>query len=171
MGPRDGANFATCVVVLTFLTCTKFFEGCPVACYRAGPSCLFGSRIAPPIPSQLAAAAEQAARRAREAPVRGPEATDRAHPYQRGPVEEDWFAADEVEPVPPTIASFREPQRDHWQLLVEKGVLRRHHVKWRSHPLSPWEGPLMPVAIASLTCEREGAGAAPRTMKTMTGKA
>ena len=34
-GPRDGANFATCVVFLTFLTRTKrrkmmFFEGCPV---------------------------------------------------------------------------------------------------------------------------------------------
>ena len=34
-GPRDGANFATCVVFLTFLTCTKkrkmmFFEGYPV---------------------------------------------------------------------------------------------------------------------------------------------
>ena len=34
-GPRDGANFATCVVFLTFLTCTKrrkmaCFEGCPV---------------------------------------------------------------------------------------------------------------------------------------------
>ena len=34
-GPRDGANFATCVVFLLFLTRTKrrkmaFFEGCPV---------------------------------------------------------------------------------------------------------------------------------------------
>ena len=34
-GPRDGANFATCVVFLSFLTRTKrrkmaFFEGCPV---------------------------------------------------------------------------------------------------------------------------------------------
>ena len=34
-GPRDGANFATCVVFLLFLTHTKrrkmaFFEGCPV---------------------------------------------------------------------------------------------------------------------------------------------
>ena len=34
-GPRDGANFATCVVFLMFLTRTKrrkmmFFEGCPV---------------------------------------------------------------------------------------------------------------------------------------------
>ena len=34
-GPRDGANFATCVVFLTFLLRTKkrkimFFEGCPV---------------------------------------------------------------------------------------------------------------------------------------------
>ena len=34
-GPRDGANFATCVVFLTFLTRTKrrkmaCFEGCPV---------------------------------------------------------------------------------------------------------------------------------------------
>ena len=34
-GPRDGANFATCVVFLTFLTRIKrrkmmFFEGCPV---------------------------------------------------------------------------------------------------------------------------------------------
>ena len=34
-GPRDGANFATYVVVLSFLTRTKrrkmaFFEGCPV---------------------------------------------------------------------------------------------------------------------------------------------
>ena len=34
-GPRDGANFATCVVFLTFLTRTKrrkiaFSEGCPV---------------------------------------------------------------------------------------------------------------------------------------------
>ena len=33
-GPRDGANFATCVVFLTFLTRTKrrkmFFEGCLV---------------------------------------------------------------------------------------------------------------------------------------------
>ena len=34
-GPRDGANFATCVVFLTFLTRTKkikiaFFEGFPV---------------------------------------------------------------------------------------------------------------------------------------------
>ena len=34
-GPRDGANFATCVVFLLFLMCTKrrkiaFFEGCPV---------------------------------------------------------------------------------------------------------------------------------------------
>ena len=34
-GPRDGANFATCVVFLMFLTHTKkrkmmFFEGCPV---------------------------------------------------------------------------------------------------------------------------------------------
>ena len=33
--PRDGANFATCVVFLSFLTRTKrrkmaFFEGCPV---------------------------------------------------------------------------------------------------------------------------------------------
>ena len=56
--------------------------------------------------------------------------------------------------MPPTTASPREPQRDHWQLLVEKGVLRRHHVKWRSHPFSPWEGPRMRVEIASLTCER-----------------
>ena len=36
-GPRDGANFATCVVFLMFLTRTKkrkmmFFEGCPVGC-------------------------------------------------------------------------------------------------------------------------------------------
>ena len=35
--PRDGANFATCVVFLSFLTRTKrrkmaFFEGCPVRC-------------------------------------------------------------------------------------------------------------------------------------------
>ena len=33
-GPRDGANFATCAVFLTFLTRTKrkmmFLEGCPV---------------------------------------------------------------------------------------------------------------------------------------------
>ena len=34
-GPRDGANFATCVIFLTFLTRTKrrkmaCFEGCPV---------------------------------------------------------------------------------------------------------------------------------------------
>ena len=30
-GPRDGANFATCVVFLPFPTRTKsFFEGCPV---------------------------------------------------------------------------------------------------------------------------------------------
>ena len=34
-GPRDGANFATCVVFLTFLRRTKrrkmfFFDGCPV---------------------------------------------------------------------------------------------------------------------------------------------
>ena len=34
-GPRDGANFATCVVFLLFLTRTKrrkmaFFRGCPV---------------------------------------------------------------------------------------------------------------------------------------------
>ena len=39
-GPRDGANFATCVVFLLFLTRTKrrkmaFFEGCPVG-WRGG---------------------------------------------------------------------------------------------------------------------------------------
>ena len=39
-GPRDGANFATCVVFLTFLTRTKrrkmaFFEGCPVGWGKA----------------------------------------------------------------------------------------------------------------------------------------
>ena len=39
-GPRDGANFATCVVFLSFLTRTKrrkmaFFEGCPVG-WRGG---------------------------------------------------------------------------------------------------------------------------------------
>ena len=36
-GPRNGANFATCVVFLSFLMRTKrrkmaFFEGCPVGC-------------------------------------------------------------------------------------------------------------------------------------------
>ena len=33
-GPRDGANFATCVIFLSFPTHTKrrFFEGCPVGC-------------------------------------------------------------------------------------------------------------------------------------------
>ena len=41
-GPRDGANFATCVVFLTFLMCTKrrkiaFFEGCPVGFGEGGP--------------------------------------------------------------------------------------------------------------------------------------
>ena len=39
-GPRDGANFATCVVFLSFLTRTKrrkmaVFEGCPVG-WRGG---------------------------------------------------------------------------------------------------------------------------------------
>ena len=41
-GPRDGANFATCVVFLLFLTRTKrrkmaFFEGCPVG-WRGVPT-------------------------------------------------------------------------------------------------------------------------------------
>ena len=39
-GPRDGANFVTCVVFLTFLTRTKrrkmtFFEGSPVGWGKA----------------------------------------------------------------------------------------------------------------------------------------
>ena len=53
-GHRDGANFATCVVFLMFLTRTKsgkmaFFEGCPVRWgedtrARGGGSKGFGSR-------------------------------------------------------------------------------------------------------------------------------
>ena len=47
-GPRDGANFATCVVFLSFLTRTKrrkmaFFEGCPVG--WAGKGWLGGERL------------------------------------------------------------------------------------------------------------------------------
>ena len=117
------------------------------------------SRLLDGLPSQPAAAAAQAARRTREVqqqyrPVRGQEDAARAHPYQRELLEEDVFAAEEVEPLPPKVASSREPQRDHWQLLLDKGIVRRHHVKWRSHPFSPWEGPRMPVEISNLTCER-----------------
>ncbi|CAE7241405.1 RE1 [Symbiodinium sp. CCMP2456] len=39
------------------------------------------------------------------------------------------------------------PCRDHWELLLGAGTLRRHHVKWRTHPFSPWEGARMPVDI------------------------
>ena len=44
-GPRDGANFAMCVVFLLFLTRTKrrkmaFFEGCPVGWGGTHRSCL-----------------------------------------------------------------------------------------------------------------------------------
>ena len=46
------------------------------------------------------------------------------------------------------------PQRDRWQLVVDKGVLRRHHVRWRSSAFSPWEAPKLPVPMRHLTSER-----------------
>ena len=136
-------------------------------------------RLLDGLPSQPAAAAAQAARRAREEqeqyrPARGQEEAARAHPYQRGVEEEEIFAVEEVEPSPPREALPREPQRDHWQLLLDKGVVRRHHVKWRAHPFSPWEGPRMPVEISQLTCERSVSRVtktAAWTRKTTTGRA
>ena len=52
-GPRDGANFATCVVFLTFLTRTKrrkiaIFEGCPVGWGRVQGGAERGPRVLVP---------------------------------------------------------------------------------------------------------------------------
>ncbi|CAE7498867.1 TY1B-DR1 [Symbiodinium sp. CCMP2592] len=79
---------------------------------------------------------------------RGEEA---AHPYQRPA--DDFF---EEEPVLEEPAKIGNPpaQRDRWELLVDRGIVRRHHVKWRSHLFSPWEASRMPVPVAALTSER-----------------
>ena len=80
---------------------------------------------------------------------------DAPHPYQR-PAADDVFV--EVQEECP-VTEFREakeprPSRDYWELLPAQGVLRRHHLKWRTCCFSPWEGARMPVDITALTSER-----------------
>ncbi|CAE7242722.1 engB [Symbiodinium sp. CCMP2592] len=76
-------------------------------------------------------------------------------PYLTEAVQDDYF---EEPAVPPTVLEERAPEqhahRDRWQFMIDKGVLRRHHVKWRSSSFSPWEAPKLPVPMRHLTSER-----------------
>ena len=77
-------------------------------------------------------------------------------PYLAELVPDDWF--EEVEatlPEQPARDQAQAPHRDHWQFLVEEGVVRRHHVRWRSCPFSPWEAPRVPVPLCFLSSERQ----------------
>ncbi|CAE7929920.1 RE2, partial [Symbiodinium sp. KB8] len=78
-------------------------------------------------------------------------------PYQRPDEEEDYFEETDVATATAKGAlGHREPKphRDHWELMLGDGRLRRHHVKWRSAPFSPWEAAKVPVSVAMLSSER-----------------
>ena len=88
-------------------------------------------------------------------------------PYRRLPLDDniinqylteaELFVGElESKAVPPE-ASEREAarHRDHWEVIAEKGVLRRHHVKWRMHTFSPWETPKVPVELKALSSSRK----------------
>ena len=86
-------------------------------------------------------------------PRRRPRATQEGGPIRVIREKEDctsnpYFAdcdlfADEVVPEPEVVLTRpREsinPFRDHWEIVISEGVLRRHHKRWRTHAFSPWE--------------------------------
>ncbi|CAE7879428.1 Kcnh5, partial [Symbiodinium microadriaticum] len=77
-------------------------------------------------------------------------------PYLAELASDDWFEEVEAKfPEPPRRDQKQAPHRDHWQFLVEEGVVRRHHVRWRSCPFSPWEAPRVPVPLSFLSSERQ----------------
>ena len=83
--------------------------------------------------------------------------TQATGPYQRPDEEEDFFEEIDLDTeTAKGVADHREPKphRDHWELMLGDGRLRRHHVKWRSAPFSPWEAAKVPVSVALLSSER-----------------
>ena len=66
---------------------------------------------------------------------------------------QDEFVETEAIPPRPEIDPAK-LSRDSWELRPAEGVLRRHHVKWRSHVFTPLEATKAPVPFNLLTCER-----------------
>ncbi|OLP78508.1 Retrovirus-related Pol polyprotein from transposon TNT 1-94 [Symbiodinium microadriaticum] len=98
--------------------------------------------------------------RPRDEPVRPSSSSARTQatgPYQRPDKEEDYFEeTDLATETAKGALGHREPKphRDHWELMLGDGRLRRHHVKWRSASFSPWEAAKVPVSVALLSSGR-----------------